>query len=91
VANVTLTLPGVLRDAVGKGRLKIRARTLREALDQACLQEPALRFHLFNDDGQFREHVLCFVNGNNTRDMKSLNVPLSEGDEISILQAVSGG
>ena len=91
MAKVTLELPGVLHDIVGEGTLKLNAKTLAEALEEAYRRMPALRFHLCDDDGTFRRHVLCFHNEENTRDLKSLDVPLRDGDRISILQAISGG
>ncbi len=91
MAAVTLVLPSVLRDAVGTIEIKLRAATLAEAMEEAYRQLPVLRHHLCDERGRFRGHVLCFVNDLNTRGMKSLDVPLSNGDRISILQAVSGG
>ena len=38
-----------------------------------------------------RQHVLCFHNETNTRWLDSMAVPLTDGDTITILQAVSGG
>jgi molybdopterin converting factor small subunit len=35
--------------------------------------------------------VLCFHNRTNTRWLQSLDVPVAEGDTLTILQAVSGG
>ena len=67
------------------------APTLRGALDALLRRHPALRVHLFDERGSFREHVLCFHNRTNTRWLESLDVPVAEGDTISIIQAVSGG
>jgi molybdopterin synthase sulfur carrier subunit len=88
---VTLTLPSLLRDIVGTTEFTLRASTLREAMEQAYRRAPVLRLHLCDERGRFRGHVLCLVNDVNTRDFKSLDVPLSAGDRISIVQAVSGG
>ena len=91
MANVTLVLPGMLRDVVGATTLRLRAETLASALEEAYRRVPVLRHHLCDEDGAFREHVLCFHNDENTRDLASLDVPLRDGDRISIVQAVSGG
>jgi molybdopterin converting factor small subunit len=91
MAEVTLLLPKMLEDAVGRSRIPLRATTLRKALEEACRREPALEFHLFERPGRFREHVLCFLNETSHRDMKSLDAPLRDGDEITIMQAISGG
>ncbi len=86
--TVKIVLPKVLHDAVGASIVRVEAKTLRQALEEAYQKIPALRFQLCIDDGSFRAHVLCFLNGEN---MRSLDVPVRDGDEISILQAVSGG
>ena len=91
MAEVTLVLPRILGDVLGAGRMRVRAATLRQALEEACRREPALGFHLFEAPGRLREHVLCFVNGTSHREMRSLEAPIKDGDEISILQAISGG
>jgi len=89
--KVTIKLPGILKEAIGTGKIKVDAQTLQRALDEACRIEPALKFHLFDDNGMFREHILCFHNSSNTRNLTSLNVSLADGDEITIVQAISGG
>lgn len=89
--SVTIVLPQLLHESIGQTRIQVRARTLKEAFEQAYKKFPALKAHLRDESGRFRSHVLCFHNETNTRDMKSGDVPLSEGDEITIVQAISGG
>jgi len=87
VARATLVLPRMLHESVGAARLRVEGRTLGEALEDAYRRSPALRLHLCDDDGSFRVHVLCFHNG----ERRPLGTALADGDEISIVQAVSGG
>ncbi|MCI0342055.1 MAG: MoaD/ThiS family protein [Planctomycetales bacterium] len=89
--EAVLVLPRVLADVLGAGRLRVRAATLREALEEAYRRSPALRHHLCEESGAFRPHVLCFLGETNSRDLGTLDVPLRDGVEITILQAVSGG
>jgi len=88
---VSLTLPSLLRDIAGTVEFRLHAATLLEALEAVYRRVPALRGHLCDERGRFRGHVLCLVNGVNTRDLKAADPPLAEGDRISILQAISGG
>lgn len=89
---VRIELPGLLRPAAdGGASLRVEARTLRGALDALVGRHPALRVHLFDEQGALRQHVLCFHNRTNTRWLETLDVPLAEGDTITFLQAVSGG
>ena len=89
--SVTVVLPKMVAEAVGEGRIRVRAATLRAALEEAYRLHPALRHHLCEDSGAFRTHVLCFHNAVNTRDVVTLDRTLREGDEIRFLQAISGG
>ena len=92
MSRVTVELPSVLAPLVdGNQTLAFDAATLPEVLTQLTDSYPALGPRLFDEAGRFREHVLCFHNETSTRWLDSLDVGLSDGDVISILQAVSGG
>ncbi|MCW8131600.1 MAG: MoaD/ThiS family protein [Planctomycetota bacterium] len=80
----------MLKDAVGTTRLSVTGRTLKEALADAYAQIPALEHHLC-ESGKLRPHILCFLNDDNTRDEGTLDLPLKDGDTITIFQAISGG
>jgi len=92
VARVTFELPSVFEPILGKERsIAVEAATLDEALELLVASRPVLATHLFDESGGFRQHVLCLHNGRSTRWMEDLDVPVSDGDVIRILQAVSGG
>ena len=92
MAEVTIELPSVLAPVVnGERSFTVDAETLPGALAALFKLQPGLKVHLFDETESFREHVLCFHNQTNTRWMDSLDVPLRDGDTITILQAVSGG
>lgn len=87
-----VNLPSLLRDSVG-GRDELRATgaTLGEALDGLLTENPLLRIHLYDDRGKQRPHVLIYFNGESIRELESLDVPLRNGDQVTVIQAVSGG
>ena len=90
--SVTIERPSVLAPVVnGERSFTVDADTLPAALAALFAIQPALKDHLFDETETFREHVLCFHNQTNTRWMESIDVPLQDGDTITILQAVSGG
>ena len=90
--QVTVALPSLLAGIVGGARtLPIEAETLAGALDELVRRYPALKVHLFDESGAFRQHVLCFHNEESTRWLGILDRPLAAGDVITIMQAVSGG
>jgi sulfur-carrier protein len=92
MATVTVRLPTLLVQVVQAGpELVIEADRLDRLLADLMEEHPALRTHLVDEMGALREHVLCLYNGHNTRHLSTLDIPLRDGDEVVILQAVSGG
>ena len=90
--GVTVRLPAVLSQLVGgERRVSVQGGTLREALDDLVRQRPALGLHLFDETGTMRRHILCFCNQAYTRGIHGLDVPVRPGDEITILNSMSGG
>jgi len=90
--TVTVELPAMLAAlADGARRVPASGATCAEALGDLCRRHPALRVHLFDEHGRLRQHVLCFVNDVNTRWVDTLDIPVRDGDRLTILQAVSGG
>jgi sulfur-carrier protein len=51
-------------------------------------QFPGFGFRVVDEQGRLRPHVRVFVNGDLTRD---LGAPLADGDEVTLMQALSGG
>lgn len=88
---VTVILPRMLADVLGEETLRVRASTVAEAMEAAYARLPALRHHLCDESGGFRTHVLCVHNGVATRESGGLRGRTKDGDEIRILQAISGG
>jgi molybdopterin converting factor small subunit len=52
---------------------------------------PGIRDRVVNEQGQVRQHINIFIGNENIRYTGGLASPLSEGSEISIVPAVSGG
>jgi len=89
---VELRLPSVLKVMVGKDRVRVRGRTLPDALHAAYDALPNLRYHLtLEGSDELRPHVLCIVNGESVLREEVATTKLCDGDEIWIHQAISGG
>lgn len=92
MASVSVRLPSLLTSLLDLPRsIEVAGETLDEALGDLCRRHPSLAVHLFDESGEFREHVLCFINDTNSRELDRSKPGLEEGDEVTILQAVSGG
>lgn len=92
MVRVTVRLPRLLAGLIGDvTAVTVEAATVEGALGELTRRHPALAVHLFDESGELRRHVLCYHNEENTRWRQTLATPLQPGDEITILQAVSGG
>ena len=92
VAEVTVLVPGVLREYCGgKSNLAFAAPTVRAALEQLERAYPALYPNVCDETGAVRRHIGLFVNASHIRDLDGLDTRLSSGDALIILPAVSGG
>lgn len=75
----------------GDSAIDVEGDTLRAALDDLIRQRPELRVHLFDETRQLRHNVLCLHGDSYCGRRDSLDVPLTPGTEIAIVQASSGG
>lgn len=89
--SVVVRLPSVLKVAVGADRVEVSGATVMEALEAAFAALPNLRRHLLLDTGDLRPHVLCLVNDVVLPRGTFAGHALTDGDEILIHQAISGG
>ena len=90
--SVTVELPSLLANLVGSPRsVQIEASTVRDAVEFILRQHPSLRVHFFDEAGELRRFVLCFVNGENSAWYDGLDTSLKSGDEVTVLQSVQGG
>ena len=49
---------------------------------------PGIRFRMIDEQARVRKHMKVFVNDESIRDLAT---PITERDEITIMQALSGG
>jgi molybdopterin converting factor small subunit len=90
--EIEINLPSLLRDSAGgEHRLMIAGATLAEALHNLLDHHPRLRAHLYDDEGRQRQHVTFYYNGESVSSLPSFHEPLRRGDQLEIIQAVSGG
>lgn len=90
--RVTVRVPGLLtRFTAGDRATVVDADTVGECLDRLAERYPALDPHLFDGAGALRAHLLVVHDGAPVDWPAARTVPVDAGDEVSILQAVSGG
>ena len=92
VMAVKIRISSLLRDHCGGApELSASATSVRAALAELEMRHPALHRSICNETGALRRHVNLFVNTKSFRDLQGLDTPLTAGDVVTILQAVSGG
>jgi molybdopterin synthase sulfur carrier subunit len=90
--QVRVHVPGpLLPYSRGQRHLVVDAATVREALAALERSHPAVHRSVCDETGAVRRHVNLFVNRSHVRDLGGLEARLSDGDEIAIIPAVSGG
>ncbi len=86
---VRITIPTPLRSYTGQAaQVEAQGATLRELLLDLDRRYPGIRFRMIDEQDGLRPHMRIFVNREQVRD---LTLGLEPGDEVQILQALSGG
>ena len=67
------------------------ANTVNNMLEIIEEKYPGIKDYLIDDQGTLRKHVNIFINGEIIKDRKKLTDPITEKDEVYIIQALSGG
>ena len=75
----------------GQDKVDAEGATLREIIESMESQFPGIKARICDDDGNLRNFVNVFVNGEDVRFMDGVDSSTSDGDEISIVPAVAGG
>ena len=81
-------IPTPLRSYTGKAFVQAEGGTLEALLGDLDRRYPGIRFRMVDEQDRFRRHMRCFVNGAQVYD---LGMALLPGDEVIIIQALSGG
>ena len=90
--TVEVFVPGPLRRYCGgSSRIRVSARSVRSTLESLERDYPSLYCNVCDETGAVRRHINVFVNSDHMRDRDGLDTPVSAGDTIIILPAVSGG
>jgi sulfur-carrier protein len=81
-------IPSALRSYTEQSETEASGSTLAAVLADLDSRYAGIRFRMIDEQDRIRPHIRIFVNGRQARD---LSQPLGVGDEIVIVQALSGG
>lgn len=81
-------IPSPLLSYTKRREVEAAGATLGELLRDLDRQYPGLRFRVVDEQDRLRQHMRFFVNGEQTF---ALTHPLAPSDEVTLVQALSGG
>ena len=90
--SVRVLPSALLREyAACPAELALEADSVRAALVELERREPKLHRAVCDETGAVRRHVNLYVGARHIRELQGLDTPLRPGDELVLIQAVSGG
>jgi len=89
---ISVRIPTPLRKFTG-GAESVTASggTVAAVVNDVEGRHPGLKERICDDAGKVRRFVNLYVNGEDIRFLSSLDTPVKDGDEISIVPAIAGG
>ncbi len=88
----TIRIPTPLRPYTnGQSDLQIAGKTVGQVLDNLVQQYPALRTHIFNENGELRPFVNLFIGEDNINDLQGITTPVQDGDRLLLIPSIAGG
>ncbi len=81
-------IPGPLLSYTRTHQVDAQGGTMREVLADLERQFPGFRFRVLDEQDRLRAHVRFFVNNEQVFDLEHV---FGAGDELNIVQALSGG
>lgn len=81
-------IPSALQSYTQSSQAEATGSTLDDVLLDLDRQYPGIRFRMIDEQQQVRRHIRIFVNGVSTN---TLSQTMQPGDEVVIVQALSGG
>jgi len=89
---IKILIPYALRAFTERNaEVEVEGGTAGDAINALANAYPALKTHLFTEDGQLRDFINLFVGGANINSQQGLDTPVADGGEVMIVPAIAGG
>ena len=90
--SIMVRIPTPLRRVTnGQDKVQVNGGSVGAIIGDLDTQFPGLKERLCDAQGELRNFVNIYVNGEDVRFLDGINSATAEGDEISIVPAVAGG
>jgi len=87
-ASVKVLIASPLRSYTGADEVEACGDNLETLLADLDTRYPGIRFRMIDEQEKIRKHMRVFINGDPVKD---LSHRIGPGDEVCIVQALSGG
>ncbi len=89
---IQVRIPTPLRKFTGGAEsVTASGATVAAIVQDVDTRHPGLKERICDEAGKVRRFVNLYVNGEDIRFLSSLETPVKDGDEISIVPAIAGG
>ena len=90
--SIMVRIPTPLRRVTnGQDKVQVNGDSVGAIIGDLDSQFPGLKERLCDEQGELRNFVNIYVNGEDVRYLDGLNSSVGENDELSIVPAVAGG
>ena len=90
--SIVVRIPTPLRRLTdGQDKVDVDGNSLGDVIDAMNEQYPGIRERICDDQGQLRNFVNVYINGEDVRFLQGLETATTDGDEVSVVPAVAGG
>jgi sulfur-carrier protein len=90
--SLKVVIPTPLRKfTAGAETVQIEAKTVQEVLDNLESKYPGIRASVCDDKGSLRRFINIYLDGEDVRFLENLSTPVTDGAEVAIVPAISGG
>ena len=90
--SVMVRIPTPLRRLTGgQDKVSVEGDTLNAVVTSLEAQFPGIKARLCDEEGNLRNFVNVYVNGEDVRFLDGLDTATNAGDEVSVIPAVAGG
>ena len=86
-----MTFTKNLRRHVDCPTAEVQGSTVAECLQAYFADHPGVRSYVLDEQGRVRRHVVVFVGGDQLTDPAAQSDAVGPADEITVMQALSGG